>query len=106
MLAVLSLGSSGCFAGSASDICSDQIGQSRVVEDACGSIANVEKNLVQGAMGKVAVDQFAQLLGVTKRSQRTIDEANNLAQMDVRRVRGAADSRPWRRGRSPPFGRS
>src|SRR5580700_1890205 len=37
----------------------DQVGQSGVVEDARGRIANVEKHLVESAVGKIAIDQFA-----------------------------------------------
>ena len=34
-----------------------------------GGIANVEKYLVESAVGKIAVDQFAQLFGVAERAR-------------------------------------
>src|ERR1700722_3190783 len=63
----------------------DQIRESRVVEDAGCSVAHIEKNLVQGAMRQVAVNQFAQLLGVAEWRQRTVDQTDDLAQVNVNR---------------------
>jgi hypothetical protein len=62
---------------------SDQIRKSCVVEDAGGRVTNVEKNLVKGAVRQIAVDEFAQLVGVAERRERTVDEADDLAEMDV-----------------------
>src|SRR5271167_2088461 len=63
----------------------DQIRESRVVEDTRCRVSDVEKHLVQGAVRQIAVDQFTQLLGVAEGRQRTVNQANDLAEMDVGR---------------------
>src|SRR5882762_8277134 len=62
-----------------------QIGERSVVEDLGCCIAHVEKYLVEDAVVSVVRDQAAQLVGVTKRSKRTINQADNFAQPDFRR---------------------
>src|SRR5260370_13110026 len=57
----------------------DQVGQGGVVEDAGGRIANVEEDLIEGTVGKVAVDQFTQLFGVAERRERAVNQAHDLA---------------------------
>src|SRR5882672_1407169 len=59
-----------------------QVGQSRVVEDLCGRVADVEKYLIQRAMVSIASDQAAQLFRIAERRQRTVDEPDNFAQAD------------------------
>src|SRR5580698_2438890 len=70
-------------AGAAWAVIGDQIREGGVVENASGRVANVEENLVQRAVGKIAVDEFAKLLGVAERGQRTVNQADDFAEMDV-----------------------
>ena len=84
----------------------DQIGQGCVVEDAGGRVAHVEKYLVEGAVRKIPVNQFAQLLGIAEGRKRPVNQADDLAEMNVRPDRGATGIHPWHRARSPPCGRS
>ncbi len=58
-------------------------GESGVVEDTGGGVAHVEENLVQGAVRKIAIDQFAELLGVSEGGERAVNQADDLAEMDV-----------------------
>src|ERR1700690_626160 len=64
----------------------DQVSQSGVVEDTGRGIADVEKDLIKGAMRKIVVNQFAQLFGVAEGGERAVNQADNLAQLDVGRV--------------------
>src|SRR5579859_1743119 len=75
-------GTPGRFAG-AGAVPNDQVGQSRVIEDAGCGVAYVEKDLVESAVGQIAVNQFAQLLGIAERRERTVNQADDLAKMDV-----------------------
>jgi hypothetical protein len=51
----------------------DQISESGVVEDAGRSVAHVEENLVKSPVREVAVNQFAQLLGIAERGEGSVD---------------------------------
>ena len=64
-------------------VVSDQISERRVVEDAGGRVTNIEKHLIKGAVQQIAVNEFAQLFGVAERGEWAVDEANDLAEMDV-----------------------
>jgi hypothetical protein len=61
----------------------DQVSQSGVVKDLGGGIADVKEHLVESAVGKITVDQLAQLLGVAERRQRAVDQADDLAEINV-----------------------
>src|SRR5450631_3975613 len=74
----------GVLAGS--PVMSDQIRESRVVEDAGGRVTDIEKHLIERAVGKVAVDQVAQLFSVTEGGEWAVNQADDLAQIDVRGI--------------------
>src|SRR5271170_1321897 len=61
----------------------NQVGQSSVVENACRRITHVEEDLIKRAVRKIAIDEFAELLGVAEGGQRAVDEPNDLAEMDL-----------------------
>ena len=54
------------------------VGEGRALQDLGGRIAHVEKDLIEGAMFGVAIDQCAQLLRIAKRRKRAINEPDNL----------------------------
>src|SRR5258708_30240463 len=64
---------------------SHNIGQRRVLQDVGGSIAHVQKYLVEGAMSGILVDESSQLFGISKGSEGTVDQADDFAQMNLRR---------------------
>src|ERR1017187_1395652 len=72
----------GVLAGSQA-VMSDQIRESRVVEDAGGRVTDIEKHLIKGAVGKIAIDQVAQLFRVTEGGEWAVNQADDLAQIDV-----------------------
>src|ERR1017187_8430946 len=74
----------GVLAGS--PVMSDQIRESCVVEDAGGRVTDIEKHLIERAVGKVAVDQVAQLFSVTEGGEWAVNQADDLAQIDVRGI--------------------
>src|SRR5215469_7133128 len=61
------------------------IGERSAFENLCCRIAHIQKYLVQRAVCGVAVDEAAQLLGISQRRQRPVNEADDLAQADVGR---------------------
>ena len=68
----------------------DQVGQSGVVEDASRRIANIEEDLVKGAVGKIAVNQFAELLGIAEGRERTVNQSHDFAEVNF-----AGSRRSW-----------
>src|ERR1700733_6004393 len=64
----------------------DQVGQCSVFENLGGRVADVEKNLIESAMGEVAVNKHTELLGVGKGCEGTIDQTHDLAQADLGRL--------------------
>src|SRR5215471_20125815 len=61
----------------------DQICQGRVLENLGRGVAYIQKYLVQRPVGLIAVNQHPQLLGIAKRSQRAVNQADDLGQPDV-----------------------
>ena len=49
----------------------------------CG-VAHCEEDLIERAVFVIPIDQRAQLVGISKWSQRTVNQANDLTQMDLR----------------------
>ena len=72
--------------GGARVVAGDEVGECGVVEDAGGGVADIQEYLVESAMGEVAVDEFAELFGVTEWGQWAVDQADDLAEVDVRRL--------------------
>src|SRR3984885_7994793 len=60
----------------------DQLRQGCVFQDFRGSISHVKEHLIQGAMRQVAVDQSTQLIGVAEGRQGSVNQANNLTEVD------------------------
>src|SRR5258708_3225811 len=61
----------------------DQIGQSCVVEDMGCGVANVQKDLIKRPVRQIPINQDAQLLGIPERSQRAVNQPDDLAQSDI-----------------------
>ncbi len=53
-----------------------------MVQDPGGSVPNIQKNPEQGAVLRIAAHAAAQGFGVFKRSKRTVNPAEHLAQRD------------------------
>ena len=49
-------------------------------------IAHIEENLVERAVRNIAVDQHTQLIRVTERGQRPVNQPYDFAQVNVRRI--------------------
>src|SRR5579864_9391249 len=60
----------------------EQVGESCVIKNPRGGVAYVEKNLVERALGKIAFNEFAQLVGVAEGSERTVDQADDFAEQN------------------------
>src|SRR5579883_1309129 len=71
------------FFGFHNAVAADKIGQRGVVENACGRIADIEKDLVHLAMRQVPIDQFAEMLGVAKGRERTVNQTDDLTERYV-----------------------
>src|SRR5579862_5621702 len=63
----------------------DDIGQGGVLENPRSRVADIEKYLIEGAVLEIAINQAAQLLGVAKRCQGAVNQANDLAQTNLGR---------------------
>src|ERR1700694_2695585 len=61
----------------------DQVGQRRILQNPGGRIPYFQKHFVQGAMVGIAIDQSAQLIRIPKRSERAINQTDDLAQPDL-----------------------
>src|ERR1700722_5211395 len=59
------------------------VSQSSVLENPGCGIAYGKENLIECAMFRVAIDQSAYLVGIAKGSQPTVNQADNLAQVDL-----------------------
>src|SRR5207302_8038643 len=59
--------------------------QAGAFQNPCCGIPYLEKNLIERAMRKVPIDEFAQRRGIAERSQGTIDQANNFAEVNFGR---------------------
>ena len=57
------------------------IGEGCVLQNLCGGVAHVEKNLIQGTMGMIFVDERPELLGVAKGREWAVDEADDFAEV-------------------------
>src|SRR6201985_3306558 len=51
----------------------DNVLQGSVFENSGGRGAHIQKGLIEGAVLGIAIDQAAQLIGISKRSQRAVD---------------------------------
>src|SRR6266852_6511476 len=63
---------------------SSNVGQRGVLKDAGRGIAHIEEYLVEPAVLSIVVNQAAQLLGVAKRGERTVNQADDFAEMNFR----------------------
>src|SRR6516162_361592 len=62
----------------------NQISQSGVFENSRRRVADIQKHLVQGAVFHISLNEAAKLCCISKRSEGTIDQADNLSQVDFR----------------------
>jgi len=75
------------------------VGDGRALKNFCGGVAHGKKHAIKGPVLSVAVDQASQLIGITERRKRAVDQADDFTQADVRRLTpqlvspfGAADA--------------
>src|SRR5882724_5746023 len=54
-------------------------------EDASSSIADLQEHTIESAVLGVAIDQTAKLLGISKRRQRSVNQADNFAEINLGR---------------------
>src|ERR1035441_3957679 len=65
----------------------NQVGQRRILQYLGGRIPHFQKHFVQSAVVGIAIDQNAQLIGISKGRERPVKQTDNFAQPD----------RPWPR---------
>src|SRR5450631_572701 len=70
--------------GTSSRPAADQVGQRRILQNLGGCIPYFQKYSVQGAMVRIAIDQNAQLIRVSKWRQRPVNQTDDFAQPDLR----------------------
>src|SRR5258706_11282417 len=63
----------------------DQVSQRGALQNFCGRVAHIEKDLIERAAWQVAVAEYAKVLGVGKWRHRARDPPHDLPQKDFRR---------------------
>src|SRR5579871_720457 len=61
----------------------NKIRESGVVENVGGRVTDVQKYLVESSVREITVNEFAQVVGVAKRGEGTVDESDNLTEANV-----------------------